>query len=66
MKAKRLLAVFAVFMMSAAVFAAGCGNGNGGGNVTPDGPGGEQTQQYTVTFNLNGAPGGALRRSPRT
>ncbi len=57
MKAKRLLAVFAVFMMSAAVFAAGCGNG--GGNVTPGGSGGEQTQQYTVTFNLNGAPGTA-------
>lgn len=56
MRAKRLLAVFAAFMMSAAVFAVGCGNGGGSGDEEP---GGEQTQQYTVTFNLNGAPGTA-------
>lgn len=63
MKAKRLLAVFAAFMMSAAVFAVGCGgdtdNGGGSGGEGPGGQGGEQTQQYTVTFNLNGAPGTA-------
>lgn len=58
MKAKRLLAVFAAFMMSAAVFAVGCGDGNGSesGAGEPGGQGGEQTRQYTVTLISTARP----------